>query len=208
MLGDTAVAVHPEDERYKDLVGKHADPAAGRPPHPDRGRRIRRSRRPAPARSRSRRRTISTTSRSAAAQAGDDQHLRRRRAASTTNAPEAYRGLDRFEAREKVVADLEARWACREDRRPHADAAARRPLRRGDRAVADRPVVSATPRPWPSRRSRRSRRAARVFVPKQWENTYFEWMRNIQPWCISRQLWWGHQIPAWYGAGRQGLRRR
>ena len=38
-----------------------------------------------------------------------------------------------------------------------------------------------------------------VFVPQQWENTYFEWMRNIQPWCISRQLWWGHQIPAWYG---------
>src|SRR5690606_29075085 len=37
------------------------------------------------------------------------------------------------------------------------------------------------------------------FVPQQWENTYFEWMRNIQPWCISRQLWWGHQIPAWYG---------
>src|SRR5690606_15783883 len=38
-----------------------------------------------------------------------------------------------------------------------------------------------------------------VFVPKNWEKTYFEWMRNIQPWCISRQLWWGHQIPAWYG---------
>ena len=37
------------------------------------------------------------------------------------------------------------------------------------------------------------------FVPKNWEKTYFEWMRNIQPWCISRQLWWGHQIPAWYG---------
>ena len=37
------------------------------------------------------------------------------------------------------------------------------------------------------------------FVPRQWENTFFEWMRNIQPWCISRQLWWGHQIPAWYG---------
>ena len=37
------------------------------------------------------------------------------------------------------------------------------------------------------------------FVPKHWENTYFEWMRNIQPWCVSRQIWWGHQIPAWYG---------
>ena len=46
------------------------------------------------------------------------------------------------------------------------------------------------------------------FVPKNWEKTYFEWMRNIQPWCISRQLWWGHQIPAWYGARRPCVRRR
>ena len=42
-------------------------------------------------------------------------------------------------------------------------------------------------------------RAKTQFVPKQWENTYYEWMRNIQPWCISRQIWWGHQIPAWFG---------
>jgi valyl-tRNA synthetase len=47
--------------------------------------------------------------------------------------------------------------------------------------------------------SRRWRRDATVFVPKHWEKTYFEWMRNIQPWCVSRQLWWGHRIPAWYG---------
>ena len=46
-----------------------------------------------------------------------------------------------------------------------------------------------------------------VFVPKNWEKTYFEWMRNIQPWCISRQLWWGHQIPAWYGADGEVFRR-
>ena len=46
-----------------------------------------------------------------------------------------------------------------------------------------------------------------VFVPKQWENTFFAWMRDIQPWCISRQLWWGHQIPAWYAPGRHDLRR-
>ena len=43
------------------------------------------------------------------------------------------------------------------------------------------------------------KRGRTVFVPKNWENTYFDWMHNIQPWCISRQLWWGHQIPAWYG---------
>ena len=51
---------------------------------------------------------------------------------------------------------------------------------------------------WRSRRSRPWRTAAHG-SSAQWENTYFEWMRNIQPWCISRQLWWGHQIPAWYG---------
>jgi valyl-tRNA synthetase len=51
---------------------------------------------------------------------------------------------------------------------------------------------------WRSRRSRGARGRDR-FVPKNWEKTYFEWMENIQPWCISRQLWWGHQIPAWYG---------
>ena len=57
----------------------------------------------------------------------------------------------------------------------------------------------STPRPWPSRRSRRCERGQTIFVPKNWETTYFDWMENIQPWCISRQLWWGHQIPAWYG---------
>ena len=46
------------------------------------------------------------------------------------------------------------------------------------------------------------------FVPEQWTKTYFEWMRNIQPWCISRQIWWGHQIPAWYGPDGTHLRRR
>ena len=57
----------------------------------------------------------------------------------------------------------------------------------------------STPKPWRSRQSRRCARAPPRFVPKNWEKTYFEWMENIQPWCISRQLWWGHQIPAWYG---------
>ena len=57
----------------------------------------------------------------------------------------------------------------------------------------------STPRPWRSPRSRRCASGATTFVPKNWEKTYFDWMENIQPWCISRQLWWGHQIPAWYG---------
>ena len=55
------------------------------------------------------------------------------------------------------------------------------------------------PRPWPSRLSPRSRKGGQASSLRQWSATYFEWMRNIQPWCISRQLWWGHQIPAWYG---------
>ena len=58
-----------------------------------------------------------------------------------------------------------------------------------------------------SRRSPRCATGAHAFVPQNWEKTYFDWMENIQPWCISRQLWWGHQIPAWYGAGRRHLRR-
>ncbi len=62
------------------------------------------------------------------------------------------------------------------------------------------------PQSWRSRRSRRWRPAETVFVPKQWENTFFAWMRDIQPWCISRQLWWGHRIPAWYGPDGSGVR--
>ena len=56
---------------------------------------------------------------------------------------------------------------------------------------------------WPSRRSPRVREGRTNFVPKNWEKTYFDWMENIQPWCVSRQLWWGHQIPAWYGPDGQ-----
>ena len=57
----------------------------------------------------------------------------------------------------------------------------------------------STPRPWRSRQSQPCARGATAFVPKNWEKTYFQWLDNIQPWCISRQLWWGHLIPAWYG---------
>ena len=57
----------------------------------------------------------------------------------------------------------------------------------------------STPRRWRSRRSRRCASGKTVFVPQQWEATFFNWMDNIQPWCVSRQIWWGHQIPAWYG---------
>ncbi len=55
------------------------------------------------------------------------------------------------------------------------------------------------PKHWLSPQSRPCANASTVFVPQQWEATFFNWMENIQPWCISRQIWWGHQIPAWYG---------
>ncbi|HWD57204.1 MAG TPA: valine--tRNA ligase [Stellaceae bacterium] len=111
--------------------------------------------------------------------------------------PEAYRGLDRFEVRKKVLADLEAAGLIEkvEDHTlmvPHHD-------RSGvviepwltdqwycNAKVLAKPAIEAV------------ETGQTVFVPRQWENTFFEWMRNIQPWCISRQLWWGHQIPAWY----------
>ena len=112
--------------------------------------------------------------------------------------PEKYRGLERFAARKKVLADLEAEGLIEkvEDHVlmvPHHD-------RSGEiiepwltdqwfcnAAELARPAIEAV------------ERGRTQFVPRQWENTFFEWMRNIQPWCISRQLWWGHQIPAWYG---------
>jgi valyl-tRNA synthetase len=111
--------------------------------------------------------------------------------------PEKYRGLDRFKAREQVLADLELHGLIEkiEDNVmtiPYGD-------RSGvviepwltDQWYADaktlaQPCIEAV------------ERGRTRFVPKNWENTFFEWMRNIQPWCISRQLWWGHQIPAWY----------
>ena len=122
------------------------------------------------------------------------------------NAPAAYRGLDRFVARKKVVADLRGAGPARRDDASTADGAALRAHRADRRADAHRPVVRrgeqarARRRVDRARRSTRSRRARCKFVPEHWVNTYNQWMNNIQDWCISRQLWWGHQIPAWYGA--------
>jgi hypothetical protein len=93
------------------------------------------------------------------------------------------------------------------DQEAQADGAALRPHRPGDRAHADRPVVRGhdqarrrAARASPSRPSTWWPRARCKFVPENWVNTYNQWMKNIQDWCISRQLWWGHQIPAWYGS--------
>ncbi|HEX7075029.1 MAG TPA: valine--tRNA ligase, partial [Hyphomicrobiaceae bacterium] len=114
------------------------------------------------------------------------------------NAPEAYRGLDRFEARKRVIADLEAQGHV-EKIEPYTHM-----VPHGDRSAV--PIEPWLTDQWYVNAAELAKEAIKAvedgrtkFVPKNWEKTYFEWMRNIQPWCISRQLWWGHQIPAWYG---------
>ncbi|MEC9367208.1 MAG: valine--tRNA ligase [Pseudomonadota bacterium] len=197
MLGDTAVAVHPEDERYSDLVGKFAVlPLVGREikivadeyADPEQG---------------------SGAVKITPAHDFNDFEVGRRHgleminifdehACINENAPEAYRGLDRFAARKRVVADLEAQELVEkiEDYThtvPYGDRSnvVIEPWLTEqwyvDAATLAKPAIAAV------------ERGETVFVPRNWEKTYFEWMRNIQPWCISRQLWWGHQIPAWYG---------
>ncbi|PWC55595.1 valine--tRNA ligase [Azospirillum sp. TSO22-1] len=197
MLGDTAVAVHPEDERYKDLIGKnvvlplvgrlipivgdeYADPETGSgavkitPAHDFNDFAV------------GKRHGLEAI------------NIMDRDARLTDAVPEPYRGLDRYEARKKVVVDLEA-LELLEKIEPHTHK-----VPHGDRSgvaiepwLTDQWYVDAATLAKPAIEAVETGKT--VFVPKQWENTYFEWMRNIQPWCVSRQIWWGHQIPAWYG---------
>ncbi|MBC3935245.1 valine--tRNA ligase [Undibacterium rugosum] len=126
------------------------------------------------------------------------------------NAPEQYRGLDRFEARKQIVADLDAQGLL-ESVKPH-----KLMVPRGDRTnVVIEPMLTdqwfmAMSKPAPEGTHFPGKSIAEValekvasgeikFVPENWSNTYNQWLNNIQDWCISRQLWWGHQIPAWYG---------
>ncbi|MBC3930937.1 valine--tRNA ligase [Undibacterium curvum] len=126
------------------------------------------------------------------------------------NAPEKYRGLDRFEARKQIVADLDAQGLL-ESVKPH-----KLMVPRGDRTnVVIEPMLTdqwfmAMSKPAPEGTHFPGKSIAEValekvasgeikFVPENWSNTYNQWLNNIQDWCISRQLWWGHQIPAWYG---------
>jgi valyl-tRNA synthetase len=196
MLGDTAVAVHPEDERYADLVGRHVV-------LPLVGRRI-----PIIADSYSDPEKGTGAVKITPAHDFNDFEVGRRhdleaipildaQGRINENAPEVYRGLDRFAARKRVVADLESLGRLREVEAyrhtvPHGDRS-QTPLEPYltdqwycDAATLAKPAIEAV------------ESGQTKFVPAQWQNTYFEWMRNIQPWCISRQLWWGHRIPAWY----------
>ena len=118
-------------------------------------------------------------------------------------APEKYRGLDRFDARKKIVADMEAAGPRREDRAAYPRRALRRPRRRAGRAVPDRAMVRRCQEARRAGRSRAARDGRVKFVPERGREEFFRWMENIEPWCISRQLWWGHRIPAWYGPDRK-----
>ena len=114
------------------------------------------------------------------------------------NAPEDYQGLDRFEARKKIIADLEElEYLDKIEDHVHK-------VPYGDRSgvviepyLTDQWYVDAATLAKPAIEAVETGKTK--FVPEQWQNTYYSWMRNIEPWCISRQLWWGHQIPAWYG---------
>ena len=198
MLGDSAVAVHPDDKRYKNLVGQevvlpivdrkipviaddYVDPEFGTG-------------------------CVKITP----AHDFNDYDIGKRHglpmynvltddAALNNEVPAAYRGLDRFVARDKIVAEFEGLALLDKIE----DYTVKIP--RGDRSHAvvepyltDQWYVKIEPLAKPAIEAVESGKLR--FVPENWSKTYFEWMHNIQDWCISRQLWWGHRIPAWYDA--------
>ncbi|MBN4053958.1 valine--tRNA ligase [Haliea sp. AH-315-K21] len=196
MLGDSALAVHPEDERYKDLIGKfvelplcdrlipiiaddYVDPEFGTgcvkitPAHDYNDYEV------------GKRHELPMI------------NILTNNAAINENAPSAYQGMDRFEARKQIIIDIEAAGLL-EKIEPH-----KLKVPRGDRSgVVIEPYLTNQ---WYVAIEELAKPAIEAvengdieFVPKNWENTYFSWMRDIQDWCISRQLWWGHRIPAWY----------
>ena len=196
MLGDSAVAVHPDDERYRDLVGQEIVlPIVGRripiiaddyvDPEFGTG-------------------CVKITP----AHDFNDYDIGKRHelpmhnvltdnAAMNDEVPAAYRGMDRFDARKAIVAEFES-LGLLEKIEPYTVK-----IPRGDRSHAvvepyltDQWYVSIKPLAEPAIAAVENGDIR--FVPENWSKTYFEWMYNIQDWCISRQLWWGHRVPAWY----------
>ncbi len=197
MLGDTGVAVHPDDARYKDLVGRYAIlPLVGRKlpivadeySDPEKG---------------------TGAVKMTPAHDFNDFEVGKRHGLEMINifdenahlndgVPKAYAGMERFAARKKIVEDLEALGLV-EKIEPNTHM-----VPHGDRSgvpiepwLSDQWYLDAHTLAQPAIKAVEDGKTR--FVPKQYENVFFEWMRNIQPWNISRQLWWGHQIPAWYG---------
>jgi valyl-tRNA synthetase len=213
MLGDTAVAVHPEDERYRHLVGRNAilplvgrripiiadeysDPEKGTgavkitPAHDFNDFEV------------GRRHNLPLVSvldvEAKLSLAGNEAFLRDVPPSSELNETLTYHGLDRFVVRKEIVSRMQASDLVARIE-PHAHT-----VPHGDRSgvviepfLTQQWYVDAKSLAQPAIEAVRAGRT--VFVPRNWERTYFDWMESIQPWCISRQLWWGHQIPAWYG---------
>ena len=208
MLGDTAVMVHPDDERYAALRRQAGAAAAVRPQHPGDRRRLRRPR------VRHRRRQGHAGARPQrlrrrpAARPADDRRAGARCHASTTTRPRPTAGST-ASSPASGSSPTSRRRACSSRCKKHR-LMVPRCARTGqivEPMLTDQWFVAVT-KPGPRRQEhraegdRRGRARAQVkFVPEQWVNTYDQWMKNIQDWCISRQLWWGHQIPAWYGSG-------
>jgi valyl-tRNA synthetase len=196
MFGDTAVAVNPDDERYKDLIGKqirlplserlipviadsYVDPAFGSgavkitPAHDFNDYEI------------------------GARHNLEQINILTPQAKLNDNVPQAYRGLDRFEARKRVIADLESAGLIEKiEEHPLV-------VPRGERTNAilepyltDQWYVRIAPLAGPAIAAVEAGKTR--FIPESWGKTYFEWMKNIKDWCVSRQIWWGHRIPAWY----------
>jgi valyl-tRNA synthetase len=206
MLGDTAVMVHPDDERYTALVGRQVQ-------LPLTGRTI-----PVIADAYVDREFGTGVVKVTPAHDHNDHAVGQRHglpvigvlnldATINGNAPEAYRGLDRFEARKRVVADLDAAGLLVETKKhklmvPRCARTGQivEPMLTDQWFVAvNKPARDGTSI---AEKARQAVASGQVrFVPEQWVNTYNHWMNHIQDWCISRQLWWGHQIPAWYGTG-------
>lgn len=206
MLGDVAVMVHPEDDRYRHLIGKTV-----RLPLCDRDI-------PVIADEYVDREFGTGVVKVTPAHDPNDYAVGQRHglpmigvltldAKVNDNAPAAYRGLDRFDARKKVVADLEAQGLLAETKKHKLMVP--RCARTGqvvEPMLTDQWFVAMTKvgEGDPTGRSIAAKAIDAVqsgqvrFVPENWVNTYNQWMNNIQDWCISRQLWWGHQIPAWY----------
>ena len=201
MLGDSAVAVHPEDSRYKDLIGKHCNLPlvektipiiADEYADPEKG---------------------SGAVKITPAHDFNDFEVGKRHqlefinifdqfAKINENAPSKYQGLNRFKARQLILEELQGLGLLIKEEKqdmvvPYGD-------RSGvviepwltDQWFCNAKKLSIDP-------IKSVKEGKTNFVPKNWENTFFNWMENIQPWCISRQLWWGHQIPAWYGPDKK-----
>ena len=211
MLGDTGVAVHPDDERYRDLVGRHAilplvgrripivadaysDPEKGTgavkitPAHDFNDFEVGR---------RHGLRLINVMSPEARLRLADDGFREGLTSLSDLDAVLALDGLDRFEARKRIVALLEEHGYL-EKVEPHVHM-----VPHGDRSnVPVEPYLTdqwyVDVKPLAERALAAVREGNTRIIPEGWEKTYFQWLENIEPWCVSRQLWWGHQIPAWY----------